>query len=94
MAIVKLNKLSIIGLETEREAVLAGLQALGAAELSDPSESRVVVQIWKGPAKLQIAAIQRDDAIKEGDMDGYFHFMGYGRGTGEKIRVDNDRPVR
>ena len=47
MAIVKLNKLSIIGLETEKEAVLTGLQALGAAELSDPSE-RLKDADWAG----------------------------------------------
>ena len=38
MAIVKMQKLSVIGLEAEREAVLSGLQSLEAAELSDPSE--------------------------------------------------------
>ena len=38
MSIAKMNKLSVIGLESEKEAVLAGLQRLGTVQLIDQSD--------------------------------------------------------
>lgn len=46
MAIVKMNKISLIGLESDKERILENLMKLGVVEITDPKE-KISSDEWK-----------------------------------------------
>ncbi|MFZ5985676.1 MAG: V-type ATP synthase subunit I [Bacillota bacterium] len=61
MAIVKMNKLSLIGLETDKERILESLMKMGVVEIIDSSE-KISSEEWT------------DLVVADGDSEGVSHF--------------------